>query len=85
MPTLNERQTRKATKAALGATGSVANERAYDKSIVASLTNINVKTKPQIVALTAEATANATDLATAQALANSLKTKYNALLAALKA
>lgn len=44
-----------------------------------------VSTKAQIVALTPIATADATDAATTQALANELKAKYNALLAALKA
>lgn len=38
-----------------------------------------------VEALSPVATADATDLATAQALANALKTAHNALLAALKA
>ncbi len=38
-----------------------------------------------VVTVAAVATANATDLATAQALANALKTSHNALLTQLKA
>lgn len=41
--------------------------------------------KTEIVALTAIATANATDLATAIALANATKTTVNEIIAALKA
>jgi len=81
----NELRTRKAMLAALGATGKTNNEDSFDKALTTALAASTTKTKPAVVALTAEATANATDLATAQALANSLKTKYNALLAALKA
>ena len=81
----NEATNRKALVAAFGGTGKTNNEAAFEKSLVTAVTASNVKTKPAIVALTAESTANATDLATAQALANSLKAKYNALLAALKA
>lgn len=85
MSTVNERSTRKAVNTALGGTGSTVNERAFDKSVAAALVDINVKTKPEVVALTAEATANATNEATAVTLVNSLKGKYNSLLAALKA
>ena len=38
----------------------------------------------QVAAVAAEATANGTDAATTQALANALKTKVNAILTALK-
>jgi len=41
--------------------------------------------KTQIAALTANATADGSDAATTQALANSLKTSVNAIIAALKA
>ena len=41
--------------------------------------------KPEIVAITPIATADATDLPTAIALANASKAKFNALLAAIKA
>lgn len=85
MPTNNETTRRRAILSALGGTGATNNEATFTKSLIAAQQAQTVKTKPQIVALTTEATANATDLATAQALANSLKTKYNALLAALKA
>lgn len=44
-----------------------------------------IATKPQIAALTPNATANGSDAATTQALANSLKTTVNAIIAALKA
>lgn len=85
MPVNNERAARKAIIVAAGGTGKVNTEKDFDASLVAALTANNVKTKPAIVALTAEATANATDLATAQALANALKVKVNAIIAALKA
>lgn len=44
-----------------------------------------VKEKPQVVALTAISTADATDLPTALALTNANKAKINAIIAALKA
>lgn len=47
--------------------------------------DVSIADKPEIAALTAVATADASDLATAQALANALKTKVNAIIAALKA
>lgn len=48
--------------------------------------NVNGKVaSAAVTAVTPVAAANATDLATAQTLANELKTKFNALLAALKA
>lgn len=80
----NELTDRKATLAALGATGSTQNETTYKKSLITALKTVG-KAKPQVVALTPSAVANATDLATAQALANDLKTKVNAIIAALKA
>jgi hypothetical protein len=47
--------------------------------------NVNGKVSTAAVtAVAAVAAANATDLASAQTLANELKTKFNALLAALK-
>lgn len=85
MPVNNELNTRKQVLANLGATGPSNNERAYAKTLAAGLSNVNVKTKAQVVALTPTAVANATDLATAQALANDLKVKVNAIIAALKA
>lgn len=45
----------------------------------------STKDKPQIAALTNVTTADATDLATAQALANANKAKINQIIAALKA
>lgn len=45
----------------------------------------SVAAKSQIVALTTVSTANATDLATAIALANANKVAINAVIAALKA
>lgn len=44
-----------------------------------------IKEKPQIAALTAISTADATDPATTMALANINKAKINAIIAALKA
>lgn len=44
-----------------------------------------IAAKAEIAALTAVATADATDLATAITLANALKVKVNAIIAALKA
>lgn len=81
----NEAKDRKNIVTALGGTGSVRNEDEFNKSLRTALTNSTTKSKPAIVALTAENTANATDLATAQALANALKIKVNAIIAALKA
>ncbi len=52
---------------------------------VASQIDGAVAAKSQIAALTTVTTADATDLATAEALANALKTKVNAIIAALKA
>lgn len=80
----NELTRRKATLAALGVTGSTQNEAEYAKSLTAGLAS-NSKTKPAVVALTASVVANATDLASAVALANDLKTKVNAIIAAIKA
>ena len=54
-------------------------------SEVASQMDAAVANKSQIAALTSVTTADATDLATAEALANALKTKVNAIIAALKA
>lgn len=85
MATNNELATRKALVQAFGGTTAGANEKDFDKALIAAVTNSTVKTKPAIVALTTESTANATDLATAQALANALKVKVNAIIAALKA
>ncbi len=64
-------------KAAITAGGSTAAQQATARDAI--------KTKPAIAALTASAVANATDLPTAQALVNDLKTKVNAIIAALKA
>lgn len=44
-----------------------------------------VSSKPEVAALTAVATADGSDPATTQALANALKVKVNAIIAALKA
>jgi hypothetical protein len=44
-----------------------------------------VEAKAEIAALTAEATADGSDADTTQALANALKVKVNAIIAALKA
>jgi hypothetical protein len=54
-------------------------------SEVASQIDGAVAAKTQIAALTAVSTADATDLATAIALANANKAKINAIIAALKA
>lgn len=53
--------------------------------IWANAKSLSVSSKTQIVALTANAIADATDLATAITLANSLKVTVNAVIAALKA
>lgn len=53
--------------------------------IWANAESIDVGSKTQVVALVAESTANATDLPTVIALANALKTKVNAVIAALQA
>lgn len=45
----------------------------------------SIEDKPEIAALTPVSTADATDLATAVALANACKVKINAIIAALKA
>lgn len=55
----------------------------FDNMLVDPATAI--KTKTQIAALTAIATADATDPATTMALANINKAKINAIIAALKA
>lgn len=83
----NERTNRKAALAALGVTtgGAAQNETTYNKALIAGLSGIATKNKSQIAALTPTAVANASDLATAQALANDLKVKVNAIIAALKA
>lgn len=52
---------------------------------VASQVDGAVAAKSQIAALTAVTTADATDLASAEALANANKAKINAIIAALKA
>jgi hypothetical protein len=52
---------------------------------VASQMGGAVAAKTQIAALATVSTADATDLATAEALANALKVKVNAIIAALKA
>lgn len=46
---------------------------------------LDIADKPQIAALTAIATADASDPTTTQALANECKAKINAIIAALKA
>lgn len=84
MPTNNELNTRKQTLANLGVTGPSNNERAYQKTLASGLANLG-KNKPQIAALTPSSVANGSDAATTQALANDLKTKVNAIIAALKA
>lgn len=83
----NERTNRKAALAALGVTtgGAAQNETTYNKALINGLSGIATKNKSQIAALTPTAVANASDLATAQALANDLKVKVNAIIAALKA
>lgn len=98
MPTRNERQTRKAVRNALGnTTGQTVNERAFDKTLVAALTNSNVKTKPAVVALTpltgafgSAGSAIVDGTATySQTITNNnnraLEDKINAIIAALKA
>lgn len=80
----NELTERKDTLAAIGATGNTQNEREFNKALIAGLKTVG-KNKPQVAALTPTAVANASDLATAQALANDLKVKVNAIIAALKA
>lgn len=52
---------------------------------VASQIDGGTATKPEVVALTPIATADATDPATTQAMANACKAKINAIIAALKA
>ena len=52
---------------------------------VASQIDGSIADKSEIAALTAIATADATDLATAITLANATKAKVNAIIAALKA
>lgn len=47
--------------------------------------DVSIADKPEIAALTAVATADGSDAATTQALANALKVKVNAIIAALKA
>lgn len=46
---------------------------------------VPVASKPQIAALTTVSTANGSDATTTQTLANDLKAKVNAIIAALKA
>lgn len=57
----------------------------FAKEAFAFEAKVTTKDKPAIVALAAVATANATDLATAIALANANKVAINAVIAALKA
>lgn len=60
----------------------------YMKDALAFEAKVNsavTKDKTQIAALTAITTPDATDLATAQTLANATKVKVNAIIAALKA
>lgn len=52
--------------------------------VVSGSTQGSVGVVTKQAAIANESTANATDLATAQALANALKTKVNAILAALR-
>ena len=100
MPTNNEREVRKANLTAVGASTSAAqHERTYDKAMAAALaTNVNVKTKPAIVALVAltdssggtpgntiaDVPASYTEATLANQL-SSLTAKVNAIIAALKA
>lgn len=100
MPTNNERATRKAILTAVGASTSAAqNEATYDKALAAALaSNVNVKTKPAVVALVAltdssggtasNTIADVPAAYTEATLANqiaSLTAKVNAIIAALKA
>lgn len=55
------------------------------EGIKAGLLDGDVALKPQIAALTLVSTANASDPATTQALANANKVAINAIIAALKA
>lgn len=80
----NELTNRKAVLTALGVTGKTNNEAEFNKAYLAGLRKAGGN-KTEVAALTPTAVANATDLATAQALANDLKTKVNAIIAALKA
>lgn len=64
-------------KAAITAGGSTAAQQTTARNAIA--------TKPAIAALTPSSVANGSDAATTQALANDLKTKVNAIIAALKA
>ena len=54
----NERTNRKAVLAALGQNTTAAqNEQTYNKAVIAGVGNVNLKTKPAIVALTPASTA----------------------------
>jgi hypothetical protein len=90
MATNNERATRKQTLTNLGASTSAAqNERTYDKAVTDALVNINVKTKPAVVALTNASVAHALNATFSdtevEAALNALGAKVNTIIAALKA
>lgn len=71
---------------ALSALGyQVAAEQGVFDGLFAGESGVPVEEKPEIVALTAVTTPDATDEATAITLANALKVKVNAIIAALKA
>ena len=98
MATNNEVAVRKATLTALGATGNTANERVFNKSLIAALQEANPSTKAEIVALVAltdssggtpsntivDVPASYTEATLANQIA-SLTAKVNAIIAALKA
>lgn len=81
----NEVVQRKAILSAVGVTSTPRDERDFNAKLAQGLSQMNPKTKSQVVALTTISTANATDLPTAQTLANDCKTKINQIIAALKA
>jgi hypothetical protein len=51
MPTNNERATRKAIVEAFGGTGTVGNERDFNKSLITAVSGSFVKSKPAVIAL----------------------------------
>lgn len=87
---MNERKFWKALVSAFGGTGSTINEQDTRNSLVSAVEAFaasggGIADKTEVAALTAIATADATDPATTMALANINKAKINSIIAALKA
>lgn len=87
---MNERKFWKAFVGAFGGTSAPLNEVDARADVVTAVKAFaasggGIKNKTQVAALTAIATADATDPATTMALANINKAKINSIIAALKA